>query len=280
MRQGRTRSSSTRRVDPANPWQLPRPPAVIVVGLGQEGNLQVADLVDTVRQGVIAWAHRLAERTDDLPPFFELATTLVGSGGSGITARQAAQLIAQGVREANERLDADAAQDGDGDPHVAAGASADKKKRSRTRRWPLVSHLHIIELYLERASEALSALQMLAIAAPGRYVVTDSIVSGIGALRRPIDAGYRGAEYDFVTAVMEDDGAGNSAIEYTLDTKRARSEVRAQKTQRNLLLSLVDRRIERVERRPADRPHAVSTAGADRDGGVSQRHHRSADRAR
>jgi hypothetical protein len=222
--------------DPENPWQLPRPPAVIVVGLGPEGNLQGADLVDTVRQGVIAWAHRLAERTEDLPPFFELATTLIGSGGSGITSRQAAQLIAQGVREANERLDASGSQESAGEPGRAARV-ADRKTRSR--KWPLVSHLHIIELYLERASEALSALQMLAIAAPGRFVVTDTIVGGIGALRRPIDAGYRGAEYDFVTAAMEDEGGGNSVIEYTLDTKRARSEVRAQKTQRNLLLSLV-----------------------------------------
>ena len=92
--------------NPENPLRLPRPQAVIVVGLGPEGNLQAADLVTTVRQGVIAWAHRIAETTDDLPPFFELATTLIGSGGAGITAGQSAQLIAQGVREANERLDA------------------------------------------------------------------------------------------------------------------------------------------------------------------------------
>ena len=227
-------------VDPTNPWQLPRPPAVIVVGLGQEGNLQGADLVNTVRQGVIAWAHRLAESPAPLSPFFELATTLVGSGGSGITARQAAQLIAQGVREANERLDDEGPEEEkDGDPAKPADAETKKKTRSRARKWPLVSHLHIIELYLERASEALSALQMQAVATPGRFVVTDTVTSGIGALRRPIDAGYRGADYDFVTAVVEDDRRGNSVIEYTLDTKRARSEVRAQKTQRNLLLSLV-----------------------------------------
>ncbi|MGH9143582.1 MAG: CHAT domain-containing protein, partial [Vicinamibacterales bacterium] len=226
-------------VDPANPWQLPRPPAVIVVGLGPEGNLQGADLVCTVRQGVIAWAHRLAEQAQELQPFFELATTLIGSGGSGITARQAAQLIAQGVREANERLNGEGSQENDGGADTLPGASPDTHHRRGMRRWPLVSHLHIIELYLERATEALSALQMQATAVPGRYVVADTITSGIGALRRPIDGGYRGTDYDFVTAVMEDDRRGNSVIQYTLDTKRARSEVRAQQTQRNLLLSLV-----------------------------------------
>jgi len=227
-------------IDPKAPLRLPRPPAVIVVGLGHEGSLQGTDLVNTVRQGVIAWSHRLAERTEkDLPPFFELATTLIGSGGTGITARQSAQLIAQGVREANERLDGDGSAEADEGLPDAADGAAGARRRFAGHKWPQVSHLHIIELYLERASEALSALQMQATAAPGRYIVGETVKSGIGALRRSIDAGYRGAAYDFVTAVMESDRAGNSSIEYTLDTKRARSEVRAQKTQRNLLLSLV-----------------------------------------
>src|SRR5262249_20860517 len=41
----------------------PRPAAVIVAGLGQEGKLQSAHVVHTVRQAVIAWAERVAERT-------------------------------------------------------------------------------------------------------------------------------------------------------------------------------------------------------------------------
>ena len=127
---------------------------------------------------------------------------------------------------------------------------AEKQSRKR-RQWPQVSHLHIIELYLERASEALSALQMQAVATPGGYVVTDTVRAGIGALRRPIDAGYRGADYDFVTAVMSDDRRGDSEIEYTLDTKRARSEVRAQKTQRKLLLNLVTGASSALTHRPA-----------------------------
>src|SRR5258708_2932050 len=79
-------------IDPKTPLRLPRPPAVIVVGLGHEGSLQGTDLANTVRQGVIAWSHRLAEKAQELPPFFELATTLIGSGGTGITARQSAPL--------------------------------------------------------------------------------------------------------------------------------------------------------------------------------------------
>src|SRR4029453_18969424 len=43
-------------------WQTPRPQAVIVVGLGQEGKLQSFQIVLSVRQAVIAWAERVAER--------------------------------------------------------------------------------------------------------------------------------------------------------------------------------------------------------------------------
>ena len=49
------------RTRPDNPWQLPRPRAVIVVGLGEEGSLRAADLTATVRQAVIAWSQRVAE---------------------------------------------------------------------------------------------------------------------------------------------------------------------------------------------------------------------------
>src|SRR5262249_36966593 len=113
--------------NPDNPWQLPRPVAVIVAGLGPEGELRGSDLVNTVRQAVIGWAQRLTERSP-VPAGFTLATTLLGSGGSGITAGQAAQLIAQGVREANEQV----AEDG-----------------AVQSQWPRVDQLKIIELYLD-----------------------------------------------------------------------------------------------------------------------------------
>ena len=63
----------------------------------------------------------------------------------------------------------------------------------------LVGHLHLIELYLDRATEAWRALQVQDTATPGRYAVTDIVQPGTGALRRPLDSGYRGADYDFIT---------------------------------------------------------------------------------
>jgi hypothetical protein len=196
---------------------LPRPKAVIVVGLGDEGKLQAAQLAQTVRQAVLAWAQRLAENKN-APPSFELAATLIGSGGTGITAGEAARLVAQGVCDANELLD---------------------KARDQGR-WPRVSDLRLIELYLDRATDAWRSLRLQEAATPGRYEVGDAVEKGDGALQRPPDSGYRGADYDFITIETKQEKDGTPLISYTLDTRRARSEVRAQRTQSQLLRELVE----------------------------------------
>lgn len=204
-----------------NPWRLPRPEAVVVAGLGEEGNLRPAELVDTVRQAVLAWVQRRAERPARgagapappvVPVMLELAATLLGSGG-GIPVARSAQLVAQGVREANDRL--------------SRGG------------WPQIGHLLLIELYLSRAGEAWRALRMQAIAAPDAYSVGDRVREGTGALRRPFDDGYRGAAYDQISAVTRTSAHGEAAVAYTVSTRRARSEVTAQTTQIALMRALV-----------------------------------------
>lgn len=197
------------RRDPNNPWRLPRPQSVIVVGLGDEGKLREQALALSVRQGVIAWAQRAAELA--APAQFALAATLLGSGGLGVQPGNAARAIAQGVRDANDRL-------------AACG-------------WPVVGELVLVELYLERAADAWHGLQVLATASPGHFEVAPTIVAGTGPLRRQVDTGYRPTDYDFISAVTPSDGT----IAYTLDSKRARTEVRAQATQGKLVRELVTR---------------------------------------
>ena len=198
--------------DPANPLQLPRPKAVIVVGLGDEGALRAADLARTVRQGVIAWAKRTREAGTAAPARFELAATLIGSGGTGIGAGQSASLVVDGVLDANRRL-------------AQAG-------------WPAVGELKLVELYLDRATEAWQALRAAG-ADAGEIRLHEAIGEAAGALRRPPDAGYRGARYDLITAVSIPGGQDDEGIAYTVDTKRARTEVHAQAMQRPLLRDLV-----------------------------------------
>ena len=201
------------RKDPDNVLAMARPLAVIVAGLGEEGKLRATDLVYTVRQAVIAYAQRLAENEGGAPAEFELAATLLGSGGTGVSAGSAAQLVAQGAWEANQKL-----HDGG---------------------WPQVGRLILVEFYLDRASDAWRALQVQATAAPNQLKVVGFVESGAGALRRSLDSSYRGASYDFISAITGANAIGEPTITYTLDTKRARTEVRAQQTQGSLVRELV-----------------------------------------
>lgn len=201
------------RVDPQLPLSMPRPGAVIVVGLGEEGRLRSSDLIHAVRQGTLAYAQRIAEQRDGGGAGFALAATLIGSGGSGVNVGQAAQAVAQGVAEANERL----------------GASG----------WPVVGELKLAELYQDRAVEAQRALTALVQARPAVFQLAATVAAGIGPRRRPADSAYRGADYDFITAVQRLDADRQPLIEYTLDTRRARSEVRGQSTQARLVDELV-----------------------------------------
>ncbi len=201
------------RPDPNNPFAMARPQAVVVAGLGEEGKLRPAELVYTVRQAVLAHAQRFAERPGGAAAQFELAATLLGSGGMGITPGSAAQLIAQGAFEANQKLQ-------------QAG-------------WPQLAQLTLVELYLERASDAWRALQVQAEAAPKQFEVVGRVESGEGAIRRSPDVNYRGANYDFISALPGPKENDEPTILFTIDTRRARTEVRAQHAQGKLLSELV-----------------------------------------
>ncbi len=201
-----------------NPLQMPRPEWAIVVGLGDETELTPATLIKSARQSIIGWAQRIVEG-GNAAATFELASTLIGSGGTRITPSQSVQAIAQGAREANLRL-------------KASG-------------WPLLAHLVFVELYLDRASDAWRSLQVLATTRAADWRIAEHVRSGAGALRRPLDTGYRSADYDLISATSvqtHSEGRGfDTAIAYSLDTRRARTEVRAQATQAKLVREIVKR---------------------------------------
>jgi pimeloyl-ACP methyl ester carboxylesterase len=207
---GEQRVFVNRRTSPSNPLSIPRPEAVIVVGLGDDGALRAAKLAGTVEQGVIAWAQRRVEGERTGP--FELAATLIGSGGAGVSAGSAARAIVTGVRDANERL-------------LDCG-------------WPTVDDLMLIEVYQERASEAWRELKVQREATREAFTLEPAIGKGTGWLLRSLDSDYRGADYDLITATTRN-GADAGSIYYTLDTRRARTEVRAQSTQVKLVHELI-----------------------------------------
>ena len=192
-----------------SPWQLPRPLAAIVVGLGHEGALDCTQLAESVCQGVKAWAQRASEDGHSGQDGIELAATLIGSGGLGMTPGATARAIAEGVWLANQRL---------------AGTP-----------WPWVRKLTLVEWFLDRAGEAWRGLRVLAQANPQDFDLLDTIASGTGPLRRQPESGYRGADYDLISTTTSSDGT----ISFALDTRRARTEVRAQRTQPKLVGKLV-----------------------------------------
>ncbi len=220
-------------VNSGNPLQLPRPECVVVVGLGAEGNLRPSELAYTVQMGALALAQRIFEQAGDGRPTCELAATLIGSGGASISAGQAAQAIVQGVRDADVAL-------ADLNRQLEIRADAGKTQNLPQRRWPRIGHLHLIELYLDRASEAWRALYAQAESAPERYRLCDRIESGIGAMRRPLEGGYRGTGNDYLRATAALLPSGEAVLEYTIDTrKRARTEQLVQPVQERLLRDLV-----------------------------------------
>ncbi len=70
-------------------------------------------------------------------------------------------------------------------------------------------------------------------------MIDGAVRLGTGPLDRPPDSGYRGAEFDFISVEAKPDKDGTPMIAYTLDTRRARSEVRGQRAQSRLLTELV-----------------------------------------
>lgn len=193
---------------------IPRPKAVVVVGLGEEGKLRTAELSYSVRLGVLAYAQHLSERNGH-GASFDIATTLIGSGGTGISVGNAALSIVQGVIDANLKL-------------------------KEENKWPFVRLLTFVELYLDRATDAWRVLKMQSQATPERLRVEDVVLAGEGRLRRPLDSSYRGATYDFIS-VLQAKGSDpqHPEIAFRLDSKRARTEVRAQQAQGGLVRDLV-----------------------------------------
>ncbi|RYZ09192.1 MAG: CHAT domain-containing protein [Myxococcales bacterium] len=201
------------RPNPADPHQVPRPSAVVVVGLGPEGELRAEALTATVRQGVINHAVKLAgERAPGTS--FELAVTLIGSGGLGMAVATSARAIAQGVYAANQRL-------------LEQGA-------------PIVAKLEFIEIYEDRATEALRELHEIAAQRPACFKVEPWLKLGRGGLIRPLTSSYRGADYDMVSVMEGADQDGVTSTVFTLDSRRARAEVRSTTTQLPLLQALID----------------------------------------
>ncbi|MEY4415740.1 MAG: hypothetical protein RIQ53_3033 [Pseudomonadota bacterium] len=189
-------------------------PEAVVVGLGVEGDLSEAQLTHSVRLAVLDWLQRLHERNacarHEQRPLHkpDIAAVLLGSGGIGIAPGTSARAIVKAVMLANQR--------------------------AAEVQWPTVADLQLIELYLDRATEAWQALRPVGGSLSG-LTLSPAILPANGGKLRPLDGGYRGASRDLVRVV----GAGQGRLEFTMDSRRARSEVRGNSTQVALVREMV-----------------------------------------
>ncbi|MDM0085060.1 CHAT domain-containing protein [Variovorax sp. J31P179] len=217
---GSTKIFRNTRLPSDNPWQLPRPAAVIVVGLGQEVSLQADGLKNAIAAGAVAWALYAEEQKSKAAAGISLAATLIGSGGLNISAGQSAQLIVQAVLDANARL-----------------AAVDVPEDAN--RPPVIESLTLVDLYLDRAGEAWRALTELQFSSSADFHLEPRIAKRDAALDRPLESSYRGSSYDLIVATWEEAGEDNASVRYRLDTRRARSEIQAQSAQVSLLRQLL-----------------------------------------
>ena len=89
------------RNDPDNPLAKARPAVVIVVGLGDEGRLRSVDLVNSVRQGTLAYVERQRDEGGG-GAGLSLSVTLIGTGAVGVSAGRRAARRAGSARSERE----------------------------------------------------------------------------------------------------------------------------------------------------------------------------------
>ncbi len=197
----------------------------IVVGLGMVGELGVGKLVETVTQGVLAYAVRIAEREEDrlreipgkkaeaMVKEIGLSSLLVGTNAGGVRVRDSLLAVLEGVENANEAL-----------------AAASRGVR--------VTTVQFAELYLSRALVAIEDLDLLATHSRlrGAIKVPNVIETRRGA-RRQVAFKEPEGWWDRlqIKGKREEGRPDDGSLRYVALTQRARAEARVVATQRKLV---------------------------------------------
>ncbi len=224
---------TNRYQDPNNPFVPPNPPAVMIIGMGDEGDLQPNQLSDAVRQATLDLQRHCAD--PNTSSTLILASTSVGSGGS-LSVSQAVTALVQGVMQANARI-------------VASNAKTC---------WPLITKLLIVELHQNRALEAWQALNALPDFEMQNLTLLPHIRRMEGQRSAPQGGLYRSTSEDRIRIsemivcqhhetprTMADGGTQNEVkanrvtLEFSVQTRRARTEVQGKNTQSSLINALV-----------------------------------------
>jgi triacylglycerol esterase/lipase EstA (alpha/beta hydrolase family) len=212
-------------------------PGAIVAGLGKVGEMTPGNLTATLEQALTAYGEewvgaerRRRQRSGESGPIIAtipapVTAVLVGSGEGGVTLSDSLQALLSAVAAANLRL---ARRDTSGGGTTApVGVTA------------YINRVEILELYEDRAIEAVYALRNLARSDDLRhFVVEDRLVPGIEGRQR---AHYQSGQawWQRIRVKANDDGA----LEFEALTQLARAHASLKPTQRKLVEAFVDHAI-------------------------------------
>jgi tetratricopeptide (TPR) repeat protein/pimeloyl-ACP methyl ester carboxylesterase len=203
-----------------NPDQNAKPSMVVVVGLGHVGELTRGDLKTSFAHAAIELSLRKAANTER-PVEVKLATVLIGSTEAGLPVEESVAAILDGVQAANQRLSA-----------------------GKQMGWPIrIAALTFVELYQDRAVQALHALQRKA-AAPTFDVCRELNTSLGGGRKRVFVASEPSWWQRLVIEAVRDKCNDHESVEiaplqFTVIGDRARSEVTRLAVDRRLVDNMI-----------------------------------------
>jgi tetratricopeptide (TPR) repeat protein len=218
------------------PGDLSIHPGAIIAGLGTVGDLTPGSLTSTLAHALTLYGaecvgreRRKRQRAGDtlgcvVPA--PVTAILVGSGDGGLSLADCVRALLRAVLQANQRLRGAVQTNAEGDPADAL--------------WAQIDQVDILELYEDKAIEALHALKALARAPEfENYLVDELLVRGLEGQRR-VRFDPAAGWWQRIRVKSTDDGT----LEFEALTQAARALARLRPTQRRLVDGFVEQAIE------------------------------------
>ena len=205
------------------------PQGAIVIGLGTVGNLTAAMLTRTVTRGLLEYVTEWCERGPRMPHGnsgqnnneLGVSSLLIGTLAGGVGVNDSVFAVLRAVLQVNQTL-------------------ANAKHDYRIRK------LEFIELYEDRALQAVRALQALKsqLSIEREFIFKDQLHSSESGLRRVFYEEPMGWWQRLqILGGTKDGEPGDGTLRFSASTRRARSEVRLLATQRALVDQFIARSI-------------------------------------
>jgi hypothetical protein len=225
-------------------------PGAVVLGLGRVGELTPGALTNGVAQAAVAYVAacmdcRAAGTTvqglaigSDGRVDVALTTLLLGTGAGGISVADSLRSLLLGLRQANDRLAALAPQPTASRDAAGAGQGPGSGDAEESGCLARITRIDVIELYEDRAIQAVRALLQLARSAEVRdaFEIVERLESSSEGGRRRAYFEEDPAWWQRLSISVEED----DSLKFDALTDRARSESLLQPTQRRLVERFID----------------------------------------